>query len=629
MTMTVTVYVLVAALALVLVYIYQRRSKVQGGDAEARLQRYYQEQIQNYKPTKPPKGASKTERLVYFLKAKAVELNHHEPFVGTSIHLWRISEEGTRPLLVLVMGEFKTGKSTFINTLLGDDVLATDAAPATAVTTMLKYGAKPEIALHYNDGRTAPYPFDKLGEITAEGDDSKRQLRERLAYVELSYPNEMLKQINLVDTPGLNVHRESHIRNTKNFQEKADVVLWVFNAARSVTQSESREIKALGKHLKPFAIVNRIDNIDEEEESVEELLASVKRRLGKSVQGVFGLSAKQAQKAMRQSDPAKLQESRWPAFLEKLEDHFLKRSVDLKFRAILEKVQAFLQTLEKQLNEMQRLVDAREKKFSSQDEAEKNIRDEIAGLESLQQVVLEVSNRKQESDGKFHSLASKSEDVTTIDQSEYISDVGDSLINVIVPLLRVKEVLEQAISDVSDEEAKNLTAMVDDIGMMDTEVDNQVERFKIWWKDYRSLVNQGKDLDEEKKHVEYLRHDYENSGLFGGEPIFDFSGRRKRMNNAIREYDKNLESFQVDVKLHWMRYISLCRDTAAINKDVEKIAKHAGAYFLQTKVNLTKELEHVQQNFQQELQRQKVLKRELQAGRRVWSELNQRQKGLA
>lgn len=298
---------------------FVKHKKSLEGTPEERLLRHYQKQIQNYTPINLPDDAPVVDRFIKNLKDLAARLNKCTPFVQIAVNLWRISEEGDRPLLVLVMGEFKTGKSTFINTLLGSDVLTADVAPATAVTTMLKYGEHPAVELHYRDGHTEAWPYEKLGEITAEGDETKRNLRESLDYVELTYPNELLKRINLVDTPGLNVHNESHIRNTENFQHKADVVLWVFNAARSVTQTELREIKALGERLKPFAIVNRIDNIDDEDETVEDVLSSVKHRLGNSVQGIFGLSALQAQKAIQSNNNEQLQESGWAYFLEQLE----------------------------------------------------------------------------------------------------------------------------------------------------------------------------------------------------------------------------------------------------------------------------------------------------------------------
>lgn len=65
--------------------------------------------------------------------------------------------------MVLVMGEFSTGKSTFINTLLGADVLTTAQIPTTAVISLLSYGETPAVKLHHQDGSVTDYDFTRLG----------------------------------------------------------------------------------------------------------------------------------------------------------------------------------------------------------------------------------------------------------------------------------------------------------------------------------------------------------------------------------------------------------------------------------------------------------------------------------
>lgn len=553
----------------------------------------------------------------------ATRLNKCKPFVQIAIDLWRISEEGDRPLLVLVMGEFKTGKSTFINTLLGSDVLIADAAPATAVTTMLKYGEHPAVELHYRDGHTEAWSYEKLGEITAEGDETKRKLRESLDYVELTYPNDLLKQINLVDTPGLNVHNESHIRNTENFQHKADVVLWIFNAARSVTQTELREIKALGERLKPFAIVNRIDNIDDEEETVEEVLSNVKHRLGNSVQGIFGLSALQAQKAIQSNNNEQLQESGWAYFLEQLEEHFLSCSEDLKLKALTEKAACVAESFKLKLGEMKRAAEVRDKSFGSQDEAEKELRDSIDALDELHKLMLEVDKNEQSAGKLLAQLETQRENVTTVDNTDLLNKTVNNLLNVIIPLLRVKEFFSEVLSKATDKEQMEITAFIDDIGMLDGEIDQQVGYYKQWWQQYQELDTEVADLKSEEEQVCILQHDYENSGLFGGEPIFDFSGRRERLNNAVSSYNQHVENLQQRVKEHWWRFLAISKDTYAKDREIKKLAGKVDAFFLREKKDVEMQLKSIQQDFKREQAKQLELKQNIQLGEEMLTELQQ------
>src|SRR5690348_509840 len=63
---------------------------------------------------------------------------------------------------VSVVGEFKTGKSTFVNALLGVDVVPTDVIPATATLNRITFGLAPAIEVAYKDGRRDKVQFDQL-----------------------------------------------------------------------------------------------------------------------------------------------------------------------------------------------------------------------------------------------------------------------------------------------------------------------------------------------------------------------------------------------------------------------------------------------------------------------------------
>jgi ribosome biogenesis GTPase A len=63
---------------------------------------------------------------------------------------------------VAVVGEFKRGKSTFINALLGVSVLPTDILPCSATLNRVSYGLTPQVILEFKDDHREDVPFDKL-----------------------------------------------------------------------------------------------------------------------------------------------------------------------------------------------------------------------------------------------------------------------------------------------------------------------------------------------------------------------------------------------------------------------------------------------------------------------------------
>ncbi len=146
--------------------------------------------------------------------------------------------EGLENLFSIVfIGEFSTGKSTIINALLGNSILPTGITPTTDRITILRYGDVKEA--YEEDGNHY-----------------------------ISIPEERLKGIFIVDTPGTNVTLEQHERITHRFIPKADIVFFVIGAERAVTGSEVKLIRFIKEEwLKNVVfLLNKIDIVGDAEE---------------------------------------------------------------------------------------------------------------------------------------------------------------------------------------------------------------------------------------------------------------------------------------------------------------------------------------------------------------------------
>ncbi|MBF6595621.1 MAG: dynamin family protein [Thermaceae bacterium] len=150
------------------------------------------------------------------------------------------------PFLLVVVGEFNSGKSSLLNALLGADFLKEGVTPTTDRINLISYGPEP-----------------RLEAISPE-----------LAQIYL--PDPLLKDMRLVDTPGTNAILQHHQTLTEGFLPRADLILFVSSADRPFTQSEAdflRLIRAWGKKI--VLVVNKADLLSAPE--VQQVLDFVKK----------------------------------------------------------------------------------------------------------------------------------------------------------------------------------------------------------------------------------------------------------------------------------------------------------------------------------------------------------------
>lgn len=188
--------------------------------------------------------------------------------------------------LLVVVGEFNSGKSAFINALLAQPLLEEGVTPTTTRINLLKFG--PEVS------RTAQGAA--LDVITA--------------------PLDLLQEINIVDTPGTNAIQREHEAITEEFVPRADMVLFVTSADRPFTESERAFLERIRNWGKKVVIVlNKIDILESDGhvQEIERFITENARALLGFTPETFPVSSKQALRAKQTGDAALLARSRFPA----------------------------------------------------------------------------------------------------------------------------------------------------------------------------------------------------------------------------------------------------------------------------------------------------------------------------
>lgn len=207
-----------------------------------------------------------------------------------------LSCEKPGKVILMLLGEFSAGKSSFINALLGEDILTTKIRATTAAVTVLSYSDDERAVIHEAGGKIRTIPLTEgkrdIASITAMGKKQENLTElQRIEYVELFLRCEFLRSFDIIDTPGFNSGYEWHTQATKRFLNKADVILWMFQAVKAGTHTEFELLQQAGKQHK-LAVVNQIDRIPDDicrEDAYRHIRAEIPAKL---FDAVFFVSSK-------------------------------------------------------------------------------------------------------------------------------------------------------------------------------------------------------------------------------------------------------------------------------------------------------------------------------------------------
>lgn len=183
---------------------------------------------------------------------------------------------------VAVIGEFKRGKSSMINALLGSDVLPTDILPMTATVNRIVYGTKKEILIHFWDGSTQRAGINELVEYVTKKGERQAKIAKEIKEVEVFYPSVFCKNhIELLDTPGLN-DEDPMTKVTLDVLKEIDAAIVVIAADKPFSMTERNLTIQLLEHPEIrniIFVVTFIDKVSSKREEQNRIISFISKRI--------------------------------------------------------------------------------------------------------------------------------------------------------------------------------------------------------------------------------------------------------------------------------------------------------------------------------------------------------------
>jgi predicted GTPase len=264
--------------------------------------------------------------------------------------------------VLAVVGEFSSGKSFLLNALLGKfryedtpsgrqlmGLLAVDINPSTATITELEAGNADEATAIFEDGRRERIPLDRLNRFIAVGNDVPGALHDATkdpstgsGQVHNDAPTRVVVKTNspflergfvVADTPGLASINPAHRRATLQFLPTADAVLYLIDTQQPFTEGDASFLGIIRQHIDSIFIVQtkidlwqqpRSDGRTAWEHAYDRIAALAAVHAPGTY--VYALSAREYVDGELEGDPAKVEESRFPRFLNALDASLIRRT---------------------------------------------------------------------------------------------------------------------------------------------------------------------------------------------------------------------------------------------------------------------------------------------------------------
>ncbi|MCY7381053.1 MAG: dynamin family protein [Microcoleus sp. CAN_BIN18] len=321
---------------------------------------------------------------------------------------------------LLVLGDMKRGKSTFLNALIGENLLPSDVNPCTAFLTILRYGSEKKVTVYFNDGKS-PKQLDFKSfkqDYTIDPAEAKRlESEQKPAFPDIDcaiveYPLPLLeKGIEIVDSPGLN-DTESRNELSLGYINNCHAILFVLRATQPCTMGERRYLENYikGRGLSIFFLINAWDQVRESliDPDDPEEMAEAEEKLGRVFKAnlaeyclteghdiyderVFPITSIKALRLRMKNQDADLAGTGFPQFMAALNTFLTQERAISELRPartlarqistrVREAVRRRLPLLDRDVNELKEKINSVEPEFKKLTQIRDEFKQEIIGV---------------------------------------------------------------------------------------------------------------------------------------------------------------------------------------------------------------------------------------------------------
>jgi len=216
----------------------------------------------------------------------------------------------SREFNLVVIGQFKRGKSTFINSLLGEKVLPTAILPLTSIVTIIQYAEKAEAVIYFQDGTKKTTNILEIDRYVTEKFNPENRLG--VTEVVVLYPSDYLKSgIRIIDTPGVGSVFEHNTDVAYDYLPNSDAAIFMMSPDPPISKAELDFLRSAKEYIDKFYFVlNKKDIVPENDlkDVIEFNRNLLEKELGTRID-IVAISALKALEGKLENNAEKIAES--------------------------------------------------------------------------------------------------------------------------------------------------------------------------------------------------------------------------------------------------------------------------------------------------------------------------------
>jgi len=164
---------------------------------------------------------------------------------------------------IVIIGDFKRGKSTLINAIIGENIAPTAVTPETVTINKISYSETPGAEAILKNGKKVLLSYNELNRKAIE--DITKQLPAEIDFIDIKSDAEILKEISVIDTPGVGDLLKAFDQKVADYLVNADAIIYVISARSPLSISEQAFLSSAvlpQNFSRIFAVVNMTDTLE-------------------------------------------------------------------------------------------------------------------------------------------------------------------------------------------------------------------------------------------------------------------------------------------------------------------------------------------------------------------------------